>query len=163
MKGLHDMKTVSIKECTDIPIRDAFVLDLMETEVNHCIGCWTCWWRTPGQCIHSDLENFYRAYVNADRAVFYARLQDGFVSSRMKSLFDRMIPLFLPYTTYRDGGTYHTPRYPRYPDVEFYFDHEFVDDESYRIFEDYIHKVFDQFHAKKISIRPISESREGSR
>ncbi len=156
------MSTVMIKECTEVPFSDVFTVDLSQTEVNHCIGCWTCWWRTPGKCIYKDLEFFYRAYVNADQAVFYAKLHEGFVSSKMKALFDRMIPLFLPYTSFSNGGTYHTPRYPKYPNVIFYYDYDFEDEEDYRIFHDYIYKVFNQFHAKEISILNISELRNGS-
>jgi len=70
------MKTVLINECTDTSIQDAFIFDLSETKINQCIGCWTCWWRTPGKCIYKDLEDFYRAYVNADQAVFYAKLEE---------------------------------------------------------------------------------------
>ncbi len=80
----------------------------------------------------------------------------------MKALFDRMIPLFLPYTSFNNGGTYHTPRYPKYPNVKFYYDYDFEDEEDYRIFHDYIYKVFNQFHAKEISILNISELRNGS-
>ncbi len=156
------MKQLLINECTDVRRNDVIIFDLAETKINHCIGCWTCWWKTPGKCIYKDLEQFYRAYVNADQAIFCAKLQEGFISSKMKSLFDRMIPLFLPYTIFRNGGTYHSPRYPKYPDVKFYYDYDFEDEESYRIFCDYIYKVFDQFHAKKINILHISESKEGS-
>ena len=150
------MKTLFIRETTDKTWPSATLFDLSEATFNHCIGCWSCWWKTPGVCIHKDLETFYRAYVNADKAVFLAKLQDGFVSCKMKSLFDRMIPLFLPYTTFRNGGTYHVPRYPRYPDVEFYYDFDFKDDADEAIFQDYMTKVFEQFHSKHVKIAPVS-------
>jgi len=75
----------------------------------------------------------------------------------MKMLFDRMIPLFLPYTSFHDGGTFHTPRYPKYPNIVFYYDYEFNDEESYKIFYDYVRKVFVQFHSQEIKILHISE------
>lgn len=156
------MKTLVIKEFGDFEIPNSLCFDLAEKEVNHCVGCWTCWWKTPGICVYKDLEDFYRGYVNADQAVFFAKLKDGFISGRMKTLLDRMIPLFLPYTVFAKGGTWHSPRYPKYPDVVFYYDDDFQDEEESHIFHDYIQKVFEQFHSKKIRIRPISEYREGT-
>lgn len=152
------MKTVLIREFTNnVSNQDAYIFDLSKTRINNCVGCWSCWWKTPGQCIYKDLEDFYRGYVNADKAIFYAKLNEGFISSKMKSLFDRMIPLFLPYTSFRDGGTFHTPRYPKYPNVEFYYDYDFKDEESYRLFYDYVYKVFVQFHSQEIKIFHVSE------
>lgn len=156
-KGMTFMKTVFIRESTDRSLPDASLFDLSEAQFHPCIGCWSCWWKTPGVCIHKDLEDFYRDYVNAGKVVFWAKPQQGFISSQMKSLFDRMIPLFLPYTTFRNGGTYHRPRYPRYPDIEFYYDYDFQDDEDYQIFHAYVYKVFEQFHAWRIKIAPVSD------
>lgn len=156
------MKTIVIKEFGDYIQPDAVYFDLEKVDIKNCVGCWSCWWKTPGICIHKDLEDYYRAYVNADRAVFYAKLNEGFISSKMKALFDRMIPLFLPYTTFRNGGTYHTPRYPKYPNVEFYYDYDFKDEEDYKIFYNYVHKVFEQFYSQDIKILHISNlSKEG--
>ena len=156
------MKTVVIRECTDVSVQDSLIFELKEMKINHCIGCWSCWWKTPGQCIYKDLEDFYREYVRADKVVIVAELQEGFITSKMKSLFDRMIPLFLPYTHFRDGGTFHMPRYPKYPKVEFYYDYDFMDSKDYTIFYEYIYKVFEQFHSPEIKILPISDlSKEG--
>lgn len=22
--------------------------------IKACLGCWTCWWKTPGRCVHKD-------------------------------------------------------------------------------------------------------------
>lgn len=150
------MKTILIKECTDVPIQALHTFDLSETKINDCVGCWSCWWKTPGRCIYKDLEIFYREYVNADKAIFYVKLHEGFISSKLKSLFDRMIPLFLPYTSFSKGGTFHTPRYPKYPDIEFYYDYDFKFEEDYNIFYDYVYKVFEQFHSHEIKILHIS-------
>lgn len=99
------MKTLVIKEFNGYPIPDSACFDLSEAEMKNCAGCWICWWKTPGICIYKDLEDFYRSYVNADRAVIFAKPENGFISSRMKTLLDRMIPLYLPYTMSAKGGT----------------------------------------------------------
>lgn len=151
------MKTVVIKECQDISVENAYTFDLSKTKVAHCVGCWSCWWKTPGKCVHKDLNEFYHEYITADKAIYFAKVKKGFVSGNMKSLFDRMIPLYLPYTTYKTGESMHVKRYEKYPDIEFYYDGEFETDDGRKIFEDYINRLFYQFYSKIISVKPIEE------
>lgn len=114
------MKTFIIKEFDNFEIGNSRCYNLNQKELRNCVGCWTCWWKTPGICVFNDMEDFYRGYVNADKVIIFAKLEHGFVTSKMKTLLDRMIPMFLPYR-----GTWHTPRYPKYPDVTFYHDYNF--------------------------------------
>lgn len=99
------MNTLIIREFGDYTTSGSKCFDLSKMDIADCIGCWTCWWKTPGICVHKDLEDFYRSYVNADRVIIFAQLKYGFVSSKLKTLLDRMIPLFLPYTIFERGGT----------------------------------------------------------
>lgn len=158
------MKTVVISECGDKHVPGSRIYDLNDLDVKDCIGCWTCWWKTPGRCLYRDLNEFYHDYVTADKAIYFARISKGFVSGKMKTLFDRMIPLYLPYTTYETGESMHVPRYERYPDIEFYYEGEFDTPEAKNIFEEYIQRVFYQFYSKLIFIKPLGSFRaEGGR
>lgn len=74
-----------------------YILDLKETVINKCCGCWSCWLKTPGRCVNKELDTFYYEYIHADEAIFLVRLKQGFVSSKVKALFERMCPLYLPY------------------------------------------------------------------
>lgn len=151
------MNTVVIRECGSIAIPNALCFDLKQMDVKDCTGCWTCWWKTPGKCIYKDLNGFFHEYINSDKAIYFSRVTKGFVSGNLKTLFDRMLPLYLPYVTYTTGESMHVPRYQKYPDIEFYYDGEFDNDNSRKIFEDYINRVFYQFHSKNIIIKPINE------
>lgn len=151
------MKTVVIRETTEISIENADTFDLSKTEVAHCVGCWTCWWKTPGKCVFKDLDAFYHEYITADKALFFVKVSHGFVSSNLKNLFDRMIPIYLPYTTYKTGESMHIKRYEKYPDIEFYYDGQFQTDEGRKIFEDYIHRVFYQFYSNSIIVKPVAD------
>lgn len=154
------MKTVVINECEDITIPDAIIFDLNQMGVKNCTGCWTCWWKTPGRCIYKDMDVFYHHYITADKAIYFSRITRSFVSGNLKTLFDRMIPLYLPYVTYDSGESMHVPRYERYPDIEFYYEGEFETNEGRQIFEDYINRVFYQFHSKNITVKPIENFAE---
>ena len=151
------MKTVVIKECENIIIPDVYTLDFTKIVVKDCKGCWSCWWKTPGRCTYKDLNEFYHQYITADKAIYFSEVTKGFVSGNMKTLFDRMIPLYLPYTTYKSGESMHVPRYEKYPDIEFYHKGKFNTSASHQIFVDYINRVFYQFYSENISIKPIKE------
>lgn len=151
------MKTVVIKECESIEVKDTYSIDLSKKKISHCTGCWNCWWKTPGRCVHHDLDEFFHEYITADRAVYFAQVKKGFVSGNMKTLFDRMIPLYLPYTTYKTGESMHVKRYERYPDIEFYYDGEFGTIDGQKVFEEYIHRVFYQFYSKVVTVRPVED------
>lgn len=151
------MKTVVIRECGSIEIPNAVAYDLNQMDANDCIGCWSCWWKTPGRCTYQDLNEFYHHYITADKAIYFSKVTKGFVSGNLKTLFDRMIPLYLPYVTYTTGESMHVPRYERYPDIEFYYEGEFETPSGRQIFIDYINRVFYQFHSRVITIKPIEE------
>lgn len=151
------MKTIVIRECTDISIENTFTFDLSKIDIAHCVGCWSCWWKTPGKCAFKDLNEFYHEYITADKAVFFAKITRGFVSANLKNLFDRMIPLYLPYTTYKTGESMHVKRYDKYPDIEFYYDGQFDTSNGREVFEQYIYRVFYQFYSIHISVMPIEK------
>lgn len=147
------MKTLTIYEFEpkELPVGDVY--DLSETKIKNCTGCWTCWWKTPGRCIYKDLDTYYHQYVNADRVIFFLKTKQGFVSSEVKSLLDRMIPLFLPYTNFHTGESMHDARYSKYPEIEVYYQDDFISNEEQDVFEKYIHRTFYHFHSKKTVVK----------
>ena len=114
-KGLI-VKTVIIDECGQVDARNVFTFDLTTIPVKQCVGCWSCWWTTPGRCAYKDLDEFYHEYINADKVIYFSKVTKGFVSGNLKSLWDRMIPLYLPYVNYKTGESMHVPRYEKYPE-----------------------------------------------
>jgi len=159
----ENVTTLYIKEWEEPTDENGVSLMIGPQLPKDCLGCWNCWWTKPGKCIHKDLDDFYRAYVSADRAIFFGKVTDNFVSGPMKSLFDRMICLFLPYTVVsRDRRTRHLPRYERYPKIEYYYDGKFESPEAEQIFLDYIEYVFREFYSHEIAVKPVSEFRKGA-
>jgi hypothetical protein len=157
------VKTIFIKEWDEPTGDDGTSVMIGERLPKDCLGCWNCWWATPGKCVHKDLDDFYPAYLEADRAVFFGKVMDGFVSGPMKSLFDRMICLFLPYTVLsKTRRNRHMPRYDRYPKIEYYYDGEFESPEAKQTFLDYIEYVFREFYSDEVSVKPINEFRKGA-
>lgn len=81
--------------------------------INHCQGCFTCWTKTPGICIHKDdmVKNLEKIRM-ADLAVFATPLYIYHVPGMMKDFMDRMLPLAEPYLVDRNGITSHPRREP---------------------------------------------------
>ena len=142
------MKTMIIREFGNYKIEDGYTFDLAEYPVKNCTGCWSCWWRTPGRCMHKDLDECYREILKADKVIIFSKISMGFISGNMKTLLDRLIPLFLPYIKYDTGESMHLPRYEKYPEVEVYYDGEFISREEEELYRDYLERTFYQFHMK---------------
>ena len=99
-----------------------------ETEIIHirklnletCIGCYTCWTKTPGECIHKDKDSMIAAlesYKTANLVIFGTPLYHFNMSGLMKNFIDRTLPLHEPWLiphTSVPGMTGHAERYPNH-------------------------------------------------
>ena len=156
------MKTVVICEIDGIDTPEAdFILDLSAREIKDCTGCWSCWQKTPGRCAIKDLDDFYTAFIGADRVVMFIGVSCDFISGYLKTLFDRMVPHYLPYTVYQTGESMHVPRYERYPDVEIYYRGTFSNSEARQLYEEYLRRATYQFHVKRTVIQPVEAYAKG--
>lgn len=91
---------------------------LRELDIRPCIGCWSCWWKTPGLCGVADDTHGLRAdYLHADLVLLASPLILGFPSALLKTVIDKLIPLYHPYIELEGGECVHRPRYDRYPAV----------------------------------------------
>jgi len=80
--------------------------------INPCIGCFTCWTKTPGVCIHKDdMPKLLEKLRQADVVVYATPLYVFTVTAQMKAFMDRHIPLLQPFILERDGQYIHPPRY----------------------------------------------------
>lgn len=90
-------------------------IDLAKMKIEPCLGCYNCWTKTPGQCVHRDemsMEQLAMKYVDADLAVFASPLYTFSVNGVMKTFMDRLIPMLLPYMAKNEkGDTMHPKRY----------------------------------------------------
>lgn len=156
-EGARQLKQVVIRDCGELEFPCEYALDLTKTSIKDCLGCWSCWIKTPGRCVHSDLDTFYKAYINAEKVIILSQVTQGFVSGNLKTLFDRMLPLFLPYISYKTGESMHLPRYDSYPEVEVYYQGVFPSAEDQKIYEDYMRRTFYQFYSKCEIVKPIEQ------
>jgi putative NADPH-quinone reductase/putative sterol carrier protein len=86
---------------------------LKDKKINHCTGCFTCWSKTPGVCIHrDDMPDLLEKGRRADVLVYATPLYVFTVSGLMKDFMDRFImPLLKPYIIKRGEHYIHPGRY----------------------------------------------------
>jgi putative NADPH-quinone reductase/putative sterol carrier protein len=88
------------------------VVYLRDKEIKHCQGCFTCWTKTPGVCIHNDdMPVLLEKLRDSDVLVFATPLYIYTVTGLMKGFMDRMLPLAQPYIVQRGEHFTHPPRY----------------------------------------------------
>jgi multimeric flavodoxin WrbA len=91
---------------------------LRHLKLRYCVGCWTCWWKTPGLCaMKDDMDGLYPKMVRADLVVWASPLVLGTVSALTKTVQDRFVPLAHPYIELVDGECHHRHRYAHNADV----------------------------------------------
>ncbi len=125
-------------------------LKLAKLNLKQCIGCWSCWGKTPGECaLKDDSEKVNRAIINSDLVVFASPLKMGFISALLKRSLDRAIPLIHPFMSLREGELHHTPRYEKYPLICALMAKEKISDEQdLELVERYFHRLKKNFFSE---------------
>jgi putative NADPH-quinone reductase len=90
------------------------VVNLRSKKIQNCIGCFTCWTKTPGICIHKDdmTSDLYPKWLESDLVVYASPLYHFTVNASMKAFIERTLPHVQPFFEERDGRTIHPPRTP---------------------------------------------------
>jgi multimeric flavodoxin WrbA/putative sterol carrier protein len=88
------------------------IVNLREKTVNPCIGCFTCWTKTPGKCIHKDdmTNELFPKWLKSDLVVYATPLYYHFMNAAMSAFRERTLPAVQPFFAFSDGITYHPLR-----------------------------------------------------
>lgn len=71
---------------------------LYRSDIRPCLGCFSCWSRTPGQCVlQDDMQSLYQQIREADIVIESFPLYFFGMPSQMKAMTDRCLPFMLPY------------------------------------------------------------------
>jgi multimeric flavodoxin WrbA/putative sterol carrier protein len=94
----------------------AEVVALRDKKINTCSGCFSCWTKTPGVCIHKDdmSKELFDKFRLADMVVYASPLYHYTVNAVMKAFIERTLPMSEPFLVLQNGRTQHPVRY-RYP------------------------------------------------
>ncbi len=98
---------------------DVEIVNIFKKKINYCIGCFTCWTKTPGKCVHrDDMSNeLFPKYMASDLCVMATPLFHYTVNANLKTFIERTLPFALPFFEKRDGVTRHPLRHEPPPVV----------------------------------------------
>jgi multimeric flavodoxin WrbA len=91
---------------------DVEIVNLREKNIKNCIGCFTCWTKTPGQCIHKDdmTKELLHKWLESDIVVYATPLYNYAVNATLKVFIERTIPSLEPFFEIHDGRMSHPLR-----------------------------------------------------
>lgn len=89
------------------------VVQLRRKKIKNCIGCFTCWTKTPGQCIQKDdmTNELLPKLLQSDLVVYATPLYFHSMNAAMSTFMERMLPAAQPFFEQRDGKTFHPLRH----------------------------------------------------
>jgi multimeric flavodoxin WrbA len=91
---------------------------LRDERIAWCTGCFGCWAKTPGVCVHNDAGRDVAARVTrADLLVYLTPITFGGYSSELKKALDHIIPILLPDLKQTGPDTRHPLRYEHAHDL----------------------------------------------
>lgn len=79
-------------------------LSVSRMDIKPCLGCFSCWSRTPGQCcIQDDMQQVIQELLWADVTIWSFPLYYYSVPGPLKNLIDRQLPTLLPFMVEKEG------------------------------------------------------------
>jgi len=85
-----------------------YVSDLM---IKGCTGCFNCWWKTPGTCIHNDdMDWVLPKMAEADIVYYGTPIYHYNIIHSLQRMRERTLPTLLPEMVVEEGETHHPPR-----------------------------------------------------
>jgi len=95
--------------------RHAPEIEVLETgrmNIKPCLGCFSCWNKTPGECcIHDDMKTVIEKMLWADVTVWSFPLYYFGIPGPLKNLIDRQLPMALPFMNAETESGGHPSRY----------------------------------------------------
>ena len=91
---------------------------IVDLDINGCLSCFTCWWKTPGKCVHEDdMDWILPSISEADILFFGTPIYGRNITHYMQRLVERTFPFSLPEMFVKDGQTSHPSRTRKFPSI----------------------------------------------
>lgn len=93
-----------------------------QSDIKPCIGCFSCWTKTPGKCVIRDgYDSTGITMGKCDELIIVSECRYGSVSSFVKNVQDRAISYIHPCFVIKKGEMHHKRRYFNTLKVSAYF------------------------------------------
>jgi multimeric flavodoxin WrbA/putative sterol carrier protein len=88
------------------------VVHLRNKKIKNCVGCFSCWTKSPGRCIHRDdmSEELFPKFIESDIAIYATPLYHYTMNAVLKAFIERTLPVLEPFIQDKKGVSYHPLR-----------------------------------------------------
>ncbi len=126
---------------------------LVKKEINHCRGCFSCWGKTPGKCVHTDdVEGLLKKFIESDIVVFATPVYVDNVTGITKQFMDRLLPLVDPRMEPDEKGeTVHRKRFEKYPKFVIISNCGFPEQSHFQVFPLLFRRAARNMHSEVIA------------
>ena len=133
---------------------------LRDKTIRYCAGCFSCWTKTPGICIHKDdmTKELFPKWLAADLVVYASPLYHYHLNAAMKTFIERTLPVLEPFLLQRGDETHH-PLRSQPPMAVFLSVAGFPEDEVFSQLSAWVQYIFGRHGAVAAEIyRPAAEA-----
>lgn len=119
------------------------VVNLREKKIKNCSGCFTCWTKTPGQCIHNDdmTMELFPKWLEADVVVYATPLYYHTMNAAMSTFKERTLPAIQPFFEQDDDGKTFHPLRNKVPAAVWLSVCGFPDESEFDALSDYLNRT----------------------
>ena len=136
--------------------------DTIETagmKISPCVGCGSCWLKTPGVCsIHDDYEEILKSILKHDKIVLIGGTALGFIDYRLKNIVDRILPIVTMMVYIVDGQERHVPRYDKRFQIALLYD----GDGEKEYLNRWMERFALNFNSKSLGAYPLNKYEEAA-
>jgi len=140
------------------------VVDLRKKKIKNCAGCFSCWTKTPGTCVHKDdmTGELFSKWLESDLVVYASPLYHFTVNAAMKAFIERTLPILEPFFRQHEGRTYH-PLRKKHPKAVVLSVAGFPDDAVFDQLSSWVNFIYGEYHPTDKALvaeiyRPMAEA-----
>jgi len=140
------------------------VVDLRHKKIKNCTGCFSCWTKTPGTCIHKDdmTRELFPKWLESDMVVYASPLYHFTVNAEMKTFIERTLPILEPFFLQQNGRTYHPSR-KKHPQVVVLSVAGFPDEAVFDQLSSWVNFIYGRYNPDEKTVaaeiyRPMAEA-----
>jgi multimeric flavodoxin WrbA len=113
---IHDLNVEDSKEIIPSLPHNSKIFSKEIDNIKGCLGCFSCWNKTPGRCIIEDSYTELPKYIlESGTFIIITQIKYGCYTSYVKNVIDRSIGFLLPFFQTINGELHHIPRYNKSP------------------------------------------------
>lgn len=89
------------------------MVELRKKTIRNCSGCFTCWTKSPGVCIHKDdmTNELFPKWLESDLVIYASPLYHFTLNAELKTFIERTLPVLEPFFLHGEGTTRHPLRH----------------------------------------------------